>query len=59
MAEIKGLIESAQNAQLKKIRKLLQSKKERDLAGRFVVEGPRMAREIPEEMLDRIYVSRS
>ena len=53
------VIESAQNAQLKRIKKLLQSKKERDLAGRFVVEGPRMVREIPAELLDRVCVSRS
>lgn len=52
-------ITSASNDRIKYIKKLLKSSKERNEAGLYIVEGIRMFREIPEAVIDSIYVSES
>ena len=51
------MITSRSNQQLKKIKKLLNSSKERNNTGLFVAEGARLCREAPGELLEGVYVS--
>ncbi|MGN0243661.1 MAG: TrmH family RNA methyltransferase [Lachnospiraceae bacterium] len=51
------VISSAANAQIKNIRKLIKSRKERNAQGVFVVEGIRMFLEVPKDMLVSVYVT--
>lgn len=51
------MITSTKNQQLKLIKKLLGSKKAREETGLFIVEGERSVSEIPEELVEKIYVS--
>ena len=51
------MITSRSNVQIKKIRKLLSSAKERKVSGLFVTEGMRLTGEVPEKLLDSVYIS--
>lgn len=51
------MITSRSNIQIKKIRKLLSSAKERKASGLFVTEGLRLTGEVPEELMDSVYIS--
>lgn len=53
------IITSASNEQIKKIKKLVKSSKERQQTGLYVVEGIRMIRELKEEDVVAIYVAES
>lgn len=53
------IIESTKNDQIKYIAKLLKSSKTRKEEKAFVVEGPRMVREIPAGLLKKVYLSQS
>ena len=53
------IIKSSGNPRVKKIRKLMKSSAERNSAGLFPVEGIRMAREIPAELIRELYFSES
>ncbi len=53
------MISSTANPQIKNIIKLQTQAKARSKAGQFVAEGIRMFMEIPEERIDKIYVSES
>ncbi len=50
-------ITSKDNEKLKLIRKLLKSSSERKEKGLFVAEGQRLASEVPEELIDSVFVS--
>ncbi len=52
-------ITSTSNKQIKNIIQLQKKARERKNQGLFVVEGPRMVCETPEELLEEIYVSES
>ncbi len=51
------LITSSSNERVKRIKKLIKSSRERKNQGVYVVEGIRMVREIPADILEEIYVS--
>ena len=51
------MITSRSNIQLKKIRKLLNSAKERKETGLFVIEGMRLVKEAPDDMIDSVYIA--
>ena len=51
------MITSTSNAKIKRIVQLRKKKKARDAEGVFLVEGIRMFREIPEKLLQEIYIS--
>lgn len=51
------MITSSTNQQVKNIKKLLKSSKERNRQGVFVVEGIRMFREVPKEDLIAVFVT--
>ena len=51
------MITSITNQQVKNIKKLLKSSKERNRQGVFVVEGIRMFREVPKEDLAAVFVT--
>ncbi len=53
------MITSRTNPQIKEIKKLLTSSKRRNEEGLFVVEGAKMAEEVPESLLKGLYVSES
>ena len=53
------MISSKSNSKIKYIKKLMSSAKERRRNGVFVVEGLRIVREVPEELLAELYVSES
>ena len=53
------MITSTSNAKIKRIVQLRKKKKARDAEGVFLVEGIRMFREIPEKLLQEIYISES
>lgn len=53
------MITSTSNEKIKEIKKLIKSSKQRREMGLYIVEGIRMFREIPEDMLDTVYVSES
>ncbi|WP_277238298.1 TrmH family RNA methyltransferase [Merdimonas faecis] len=53
------MITSTSNAKIKRIVQLRKKKKVRDAEGVFLVEGIRMFREIPEKLLQEIYISES
>ena len=53
------MITSTSNAKIKRIVQLRKRKKARDAEGVFLVEGIRMFREIPEKLLQEIYISES
>lgn len=51
------MITSKSNAKIKEIRKLRSSAKARRQKGEFVVEGLRIVKEVPAELLEELYVS--
>lgn len=51
------MITSSSNQQIKNIKKLMKSSKERNAQGVFVVEGLRMLREVPAEDLVTVYAT--
>lgn len=51
------MITSTQNARVKAVVQLAQKARERKKEGRFIVEGTRMFREIPDDRLDEVFVS--
>lgn len=53
------IITSAANEQIKRVKKLIKSSKERREEGLYVVEGIRMVHEIPSQDVDSIYVAES
>lgn len=53
------MITSTSNAKIKRIVQLRKKKKARDAEGVFLIEGIRMFREIPEKLLQEIYISES
>ena len=53
------MISSAGNKKVKEIKELLNKPRARRESGCFVVEGPRMVSEIPEGMLEALYMSES
>ena len=53
------MITSTSNARVKELMRLMKKSRARDEAGVFITEGIRMAEEIPEERLERLYVSES
>ena len=53
------MISSRSNSKIKYIKKLMSSAKERRRNGVFVVEGLRIVREVPEELLEELYVAES
>ena len=53
------MITSASNNRIKEILNLKKKPKARRESGLFIIEGPRMAEETPEELLESIYVSES
>ena len=53
------MITSTSNAQIKELIRLQRKGRARDEAGVFIVEGPRMAAEIPPERIVKFYVSES
>ncbi len=54
-----NLITSTANAQVKQLAQLQKKSKERTMQDIFVVEGPKMYREVPKERLAATYVSES
>ena len=53
------MITSTSNQQMKNLTLLMKKAKARNEQGLFVVEGRRMAEEVPEEWLEKMYVSES
>lgn len=53
------VITSASNEQVKRVKKLIKSARERKEAGLFIVEGIRMVREIPDADIETLYVAQS
>lgn len=53
------MITSTANGQVKELVRLKNKSRAREEAGVFLVEGPRMAREIPEEWIEGLYLSES
>ncbi len=53
------MISSRNNAKIKQVRKLLTSAKERRVKGQFVVEGVRIVREAPIDLVDQLFISES
>lgn len=53
------MITSSGNSQVKNVIRLIKKAKERKEQGLFVVEGIRMFREVPPELLEKVYVSES
>ena len=53
------MISSKNNAKIKSVRKLLSSSKERRLRDAFAVEGIRIVKEVPKELLEEVYLSES
>ena len=53
------MISSKSNAKIKYIKKLMSSAKERRRNGVFVVEGLRIVKEVPKELMKELYVSES
>lgn len=51
------MITSTSNAQVKELVRLMKKSKARQEAGVFLVEGPRMAGEVPPERIVKLYVS--
>lgn len=51
------MITSKNNEKIKNVRKLLEQGKARAASGLFVVEGERICREVPRELLREVYVS--
>ena len=52
-------ITSVKNERVKMVTKMMSSAKERRYSGKYLVEGPRMVREIPLKELDQIFVTQS
>lgn len=50
------MITSIDNAQVKHLVRLREKAKYRRDCGQYIVEGPRMAREVPQEMLEAVYM---
>ena len=50
-------ITSVKNDRVKRVTKIMSSPKERKYSGKYLVEGPRMAREIPLKDIDQIFVT--
>ena len=53
------MITSKNNNQIKKIKKLLSSAKERRVKGLFVIEGIRLVNEAPVELVEQLFLSES
>ncbi len=53
------MITSTSNAQVKDLMRLMKKSRARDEAGVFIIEGIRMAEEIPHDRLEKLYVSES
>ncbi len=53
------MISSKSNGKVKNIKKLLSSAKERRIKGVFVIEGIRIVREAPKEMVEQLFISES
>lgn len=53
------VITSTSNEQIKKVKKLIKSAKERREAGLYIVEGIRMVKEIPPSDVEAIYIAES
>ena len=53
------MITSTSNIQVKELLRLQKKSREREKEGVFIVEGPRMAEEIPRERIVKLYVSES
>lgn len=53
------MITSTSNIQVKELLRLQKKSREREKEGVFIVEGPRMAEEIPREHIVKLYVSES
>jgi len=53
------MITSKNNGQLKNVKKLMESSKERREKGLFVIEGLRLVREAPVNQIEQLYVSES
>ncbi len=53
------MISSKNNSKIKGIKKLLSSAKERRVRGLFVIEGIRLVKEAPPEMVEQLYLSES
>lgn len=53
------MITSTSNSQIKELIRLQKKGRARDEAGVFIAEGPRMVSELPEEKIERIYMSES
>lgn len=51
------VISSSSNDRVKELKKLFKSSKDRNEKGLYVVEGIRMFREIPDELMSEVYVS--
>ena len=51
------MITSKSNQQLKKVRQLLDSAKERRKQGLFVIEGTRLVGEAPQELIESVFIS--
>ena len=50
------MITSTSNIQVKELLRLQKKSREREKEGVFIVEGPRMAEEIPRERIVKLYV---
>ena len=50
-------ITSVKNERVKRVTKIMSSPKERKYSGKYLVEGPRMTREIPLKDIDQIFVT--
>lgn len=53
------MITSTSNVQIKELIRLRKKSRAREEAGVFIVEGPRMAEEIPEDRIEKLYLSES
>ena len=53
------MITSTSNIQVKELIRLQKKSRERENAGVFIVEGPRMVSEIPAERIVKLYISES
>ena len=53
------MITSTSNIQVRELLRLQKKSREREKAGVFIVEGPRMAAEIPQERIVKLYISES
>lgn len=53
------MITSKANAKIKEVKKLVSSAKERRRSGLFIASGTRLVSEVPDEFIERIYVSQN